>query len=59
VVDMVLTFLKEIFKELMVFKDDFGFLLSSRTLKSLSDSQIEEGCGGGSWILSSLPSTTP
>jgi hypothetical protein len=44
VVDMAKTSLKERFKELMVFKDVFGFLLSSRTLKSLSDSQLEEGC---------------
>jgi hypothetical protein len=44
VVDMAITSLKERFQKLMVFKDVFGFLLSSRTLKSLSDSQLEEGC---------------
>jgi hypothetical protein len=44
VVDMAITSLKGRFKELVVFKDVFGFLLSSKTLKSLSDSQLEEGC---------------
>ena len=44
VVDMAITYLKDRFKELMVFKDVFGFLLSSRTLKKLSDSELEEGC---------------
>ena len=32
------------FKELMVFKDIFGFLLSSGTLTSLSDNELEECC---------------
>ena len=36
-VDMATTSLNDRFKELMVFKDIFGFLLSSGTLKSLSD----------------------
>ena len=44
VVDMGITSLKYRFKEFMVFKDVFGFLLSSRTLKKLSDSELEEGC---------------
>jgi hypothetical protein len=43
-VDMVITSLKTIFEELMVFKDLFGFLLSSNTLKSLNDSKLEECC---------------
>ena len=44
VVDMAITSLKDRFTELMVFKDIFGFLLSSVTLKSLSDNELEEGC---------------
>ncbi|XP_051206126.1 uncharacterized protein [Lolium perenne] len=44
VVDMAVTSLKDRFKELMVFKDVFGFLLSSRTMKSLSDSELEGSC---------------
>jgi hypothetical protein len=43
-VDMVITSLKTIFKELMMLKDLFGFLLSSNTLKSLNDSRLEECC---------------
>ena len=43
-VDMAVTSLKDRFKELMVFKDIFGFLLSSGTLKSLSDNELEECC---------------
>jgi hypothetical protein len=43
-VDMVITSLKTIFKELMMLKDLFGFLLSSNTLKSLNDSMLEECC---------------
>lgn len=49
---MAVTSLKGRFKELMVFKEVFGFLLSSRVLKKLServlkklsDSELEEGC---------------
>jgi hypothetical protein len=44
VVDMGITSLNERFKELVVFKDLFDFLLSSHTRKSLSDSQLEEDC---------------
>jgi hypothetical protein len=43
-VDMVITSLKTRFEELMVFKDLFGFLLSSNTLKSLNDSELQESC---------------
>jgi hypothetical protein len=43
-VDMVITSLNDGFKELMVFKDIFGFLLSSSNLKSLNDHELEEGC---------------
>jgi hypothetical protein len=44
VVDMAITSLKTIFEELMVFKDIFGFLLSSTILKSLNDTELEESC---------------
>ena len=43
-VDMAATSLNDRFKELMVFKDIFRFLLSSGTLKSLSDNELEECC---------------
>jgi hypothetical protein len=43
-VDVVITSLKNRFEELMVFKDLFGFLLSSNTLKSLNDSELEVCC---------------
>ncbi|KAI4975683.1 hypothetical protein ZWY2020_049290 [Hordeum vulgare] len=43
-VDMAINSLNDRFKELMVFKDIFRFLLSSGTLKSLSDSELEECC---------------
>jgi hypothetical protein len=43
-VDMAITSLKTRFEELMVFKDLFGFLLSSNTLKSLNDSELQESC---------------
>nr|TKW20468.1 hypothetical protein SEVIR_4G090300v2 [Setaria viridis] len=36
--------LKNIFEELMVFKDMLGFLMSSSTLKSLNDNELEECC---------------
>jgi hypothetical protein len=39
-VDMVITSLKTRFEELMMFKDLFGFLLSSNMLKSLNDSKL-------------------
>ena len=41
---MAVTSFKDRFRELMVFKDIFGFLLSSGTLKSLSDNELEEWC---------------
>ena len=44
VVDMARTSLKNRFEELMEFKDIFGFLMSSSTLKSLDDIQLEECC---------------
>ena len=43
-VDMAITSLKTRFEELMVFKDIFGFLLSSSTLKSLTDIELRECC---------------
>jgi hypothetical protein len=43
-VDVVITSLKNRFEELMVFKDLFGFLLSSNTLKSLNDSKLKGCC---------------
>jgi hypothetical protein len=43
-VDMAITSLKTRFEELMMFKDLFGFLLSSNILKSLNDSEVEECC---------------
>jgi hypothetical protein len=44
VVDMAITSLKTRFEELMVFKDIFGFLLSSTILKSLNDTELEKSC---------------
>jgi len=44
VVDMARTSLKNRFEELMEFKDIFGFLMSSSTLKSLDDIELEECC---------------
>jgi hypothetical protein len=41
---MAITSLKTKFEELMVFKGIFGFLLSSSTLKSLNDTELEEHC---------------
>jgi hypothetical protein len=43
-VDVAITSLKNRFEELMVSKDLFGFLLSSNTLKSLNDSELEVCC---------------
>jgi hypothetical protein len=43
-VDMAITSLKTRFEELMVFKGIFGFLLSSSTVKSLNDTELEEHC---------------
>jgi hypothetical protein len=43
-IDVAITFLKNRFEELMMFKDLFGFLLSSNTLKSLNDSELEGCC---------------
>jgi hypothetical protein len=43
-VDMVKTSLKSRFEELQTFKSIFGFLLSSTTLKSLNDIELEECC---------------
>ncbi|KAJ1294938.1 hypothetical protein BS78_01G184600 [Paspalum vaginatum] len=43
-VDMVTISLKARFKELMVFRNIFGFLLSSSTLKSLNDNELEKCC---------------
>lgn len=43
-VDMAITSLKNRFEELMVFKDIFGFLMSSSTLKSLDNIELEECC---------------
>ena len=44
VVDMARTSLKNRFEELMEFKDIFGFLMSSSTLKSLDDIELEDCC---------------
>ena len=44
VVDMARTSLKNRFEELMEFKDIFDFLMSSSTLKSLDDIELEECC---------------
>jgi hypothetical protein len=44
VVDMANTSLKTRFEDLMVFKNIFGFLLSSSTLKSMNDIDLEECC---------------
>jgi hypothetical protein len=41
VVHMAITSLNDKFKELMVFKDILGFLLSSSTLKSLNDHELD------------------
>ena len=41
---MVITSLKDRFKELMTFKEIFGFLLSSGTLRSLNDMELQECC---------------
>ena len=41
---MARTSLKNRFEELMEFKDIFGFLMSSSTLKSLDDIELEECC---------------
>nr|TKW33479.1 hypothetical protein SEVIR_2G238766v2 [Setaria viridis] len=43
-VDMAIDSLKNRFEELMMFKDIFGFLMSSSTLKSLNDNELEECC---------------
>jgi hypothetical protein len=43
-VDMANTSLKSRFEELQTFKSIFGFLLSSTTLKSLNDIELEECC---------------
>ncbi|XP_066361025.1 uncharacterized protein [Miscanthus floridulus] len=44
VVDMARTSLKNRFEELIEFKDIFGFLMRSSTLKSLDDIELEECC---------------
>ncbi|KAG6413837.1 hypothetical protein SASPL_126552 [Salvia splendens] len=44
VVDMANTSLKSKFEELQTFKSIFGFLLSSTTLKSLNDTELEYCC---------------
>jgi hypothetical protein len=44
VVDMANTSLKSRFQELHTFKSIFGFLLSSTTLKSLNDTELEDCC---------------
>jgi hypothetical protein len=41
---MAITYLNIRFEELMVFKDIFGFLLSSNTIKLLNDNELEECC---------------
>jgi hypothetical protein len=41
---MAITSLKTRFEELMVFKDIFGFLLSSTILKLLNNTELEESC---------------
>ena len=41
---MVITSLNTRFEELKVFKDIFRFLLSSSTLKSLTDIELDECC---------------
>jgi hypothetical protein len=43
-VDMAITSLENRFEELQVFKNIFGFLLSSRTLKSLDDIELTDCC---------------
>jgi hypothetical protein len=43
-VDMAATSLKTRFEELQVFKNIFGFLLSSTTLKSLDNSELTDCC---------------
>jgi hypothetical protein len=43
-VDMVITSLENRFEELQVFKNIFGVLLSSRTLKSLDDIELIDCC---------------
>jgi hypothetical protein len=43
-VNIKITSLKTRFEELMMFKDLFGFLLSSNTLKSLNDSELKVCC---------------
>jgi hypothetical protein len=44
VVDMARISLRDRFEKLMEFKDIFGFLMSSTTLKSLDDTELEECC---------------
>jgi hypothetical protein len=43
-VDMAITSLENRFEELQVFKNIFGFLLSSGTLKSLDDMELIDYC---------------
>jgi hypothetical protein len=43
-VGMAITYLRTRFEEILIFKGVFGFLLSSSTLKSLNDSELEECC---------------
>jgi hypothetical protein len=43
-VDMAITSLKSRFEELQSFKSIFGFLLSSTTLKSLTNTELEDCC---------------
>ncbi|TVU17492.1 hypothetical protein EJB05_33530, partial [Eragrostis curvula] len=44
IVDMGTTSLRNRFEELQVFKNIFGFLLSSRTLTSLDDIELTDSC---------------
>jgi hypothetical protein len=44
VVDIAITSSKTRFKELMVFKDIFGFLLSSTIPKLVNETELEESC---------------
>jgi hypothetical protein len=43
-IDMANTSLKSRFEELQTFKSIFGFLLSSTTLKSINDIELEDCC---------------
>lgn len=43
-VDMTIASIKNIFEELKVFKGIFGFLLSSKNMKSLDDIELRKCC---------------